>query len=184
MRLHPVTGFILERHVPPGGTTLCSTYLPAGTVVGVNAWAIHRDKSIYGDDANAFRPERWLQESYSLHKESENKISYSHNDDDREETTVSEEKKNHESTEGRTASEYVAEMRRNFFMFGHGARVCLGRHIATMQMVKLVFELYRRFEIGLPDPEKKWKVSGGWITKQTEMDLVFVEREGWATSNN
>lgn len=182
MRLHPVTGFILERHVPSGGTTLCSTYLPAGTVVGINAWAIHQDKSIYGDDADAFRPERWLQESYFLHEEPKKEVNYSRDDDDRHDAkAVSEEKNDHESTQGQGVSERIAEMRRNFFMFGHGARGCLGRHIAMMQMVKLVFELYRHFEIGLPEPAREWKVSGGWITKQMGMDLVFVEREGWVT---
>ena len=29
-------------------------------MVGVNAWVIHYDKSIWGDDVDAFRPERWL----------------------------------------------------------------------------------------------------------------------------
>lgn len=33
--------------------------LPEGTVVGLNAWVIHRDQ-IFGPDADRFRPERWL----------------------------------------------------------------------------------------------------------------------------
>ena len=183
MRLHPVTGFILERRVPPGGATVCSTYLPAGTIVGINAWAIHQDKSIYGDDANVFRPERWLQESYSVHQESENKFNYSHDQEnrDRDEKAAREEKNNHESTQGQGASQRISEMRRNFFMFGHGARGCLGRHIAIMQIVKLMFELYRRFDIRRAEPEREWKVSGGWITMQIGLDFVFVKRKGWAT---
>lgn len=30
--------------------------------MGVNAWVVHRDASIFGDDVEAFRPERWLGE--------------------------------------------------------------------------------------------------------------------------
>lgn len=30
------------------------------TVVGINAWVLHRDEKVFGSDANVFRPERWL----------------------------------------------------------------------------------------------------------------------------
>lgn len=30
------------------------------TVVGINAWVLHRNKDIFGDDVNEFRPERWI----------------------------------------------------------------------------------------------------------------------------
>lgn len=59
-RIHPVFGFNYERIVPPSGTTICGHAVPGGTVVGVNPWAVHRDQGIFGDDANNYRPERWL----------------------------------------------------------------------------------------------------------------------------
>lgn len=40
---------------------LCGTHLEAGTIVGVNAAVIHHDKSIFGEDAASFRPERWIE---------------------------------------------------------------------------------------------------------------------------
>jgi cytochrome P450 len=33
---------------------------PIQSVVGVNAWAIHRNPEIFGSDADIFRPERWM----------------------------------------------------------------------------------------------------------------------------
>lgn len=30
--------------------------------MGVSAWVIHRNKGIYGEDVDVFRPERWLDE--------------------------------------------------------------------------------------------------------------------------
>lgn len=30
------------------------------TAVGVNPWVVHRDKEVFGDDAESFRPDRWL----------------------------------------------------------------------------------------------------------------------------
>jgi cytochrome P450 len=50
----------LERVVPEEGLTLGRVRLPAGTIVGMNAWVIHRDKKVYGENADAFHPERWV----------------------------------------------------------------------------------------------------------------------------
>ena len=36
-------------------------FLPAGTLVGSNIWAIQRDRTVFGPDAETFRPERWLE---------------------------------------------------------------------------------------------------------------------------
>jgi hypothetical protein len=35
--------------------------VPEGTVVGVNGWVTHFDKKVFGEDAEFFRPERWLE---------------------------------------------------------------------------------------------------------------------------
>jgi len=40
---------------------LCNQPLPGGTVVGINAWVVQRDRSVYGEDADEYRPERWLE---------------------------------------------------------------------------------------------------------------------------
>ena len=61
-RIHPGVGLMLERTVPDGGLTLPDgRTIPAGTTVGMNAWVVHGDTNIFGPDAEAFRPERWLQ---------------------------------------------------------------------------------------------------------------------------
>ncbi|CVK95404.1 related to pisatin demethylase cytochrome P450 [Fusarium mangiferae] len=60
LRMHPGVSYPLERVVPGDGIQICGKYLPAGTIVGINAAVIHRDKSIFGVDADTFRPERWL----------------------------------------------------------------------------------------------------------------------------
>ncbi|KAK7724327.1 hypothetical protein SLS63_008715 [Diaporthe eres] len=60
-RVHPPFGLHLERVVPAGGLDVCGAALPAGTIVGMNAWVVHRDPDIFGPDADAWRPERWLE---------------------------------------------------------------------------------------------------------------------------
>ena len=62
-RLHPAFGFNFERVVPPGGETICGHSLREGVVVGVNAWVVHRNRDVFGDDAEEYRPERWLEAS-------------------------------------------------------------------------------------------------------------------------
>ncbi len=61
LRRHPPLGQVIPRLVPEGGITLCGRFLPEGTIVGCNAWTVHRDKRVYGPDADEFRPERWLE---------------------------------------------------------------------------------------------------------------------------
>ncbi|XXH04088.1 hypothetical protein Hte_010499 [Hypoxylon texense] len=60
-RIHPPFGLHLERIVPPEGLEVCGQTLPAGTIVGMNAWVVHRDPEVFGPDADAWRPERWIE---------------------------------------------------------------------------------------------------------------------------
>ncbi|KAL9114983.1 MAG: hypothetical protein Q9227_001226 [Pyrenula ochraceoflavens] len=60
-RLHPAAGLPLERIVPPGGMEICGEMIPAGTIVGVSAWVVHRRAEVYGGSVDAYRPERWLE---------------------------------------------------------------------------------------------------------------------------
>ncbi|TLS20886.1 uncharacterized protein PpBr36_10754 [Pyricularia pennisetigena] len=58
------------RDIPPGGETWevdgDQVFIPGGTDVGYSGYAMHHDKRIYGDDAESFRPERWLEKSPNL----------------------------------------------------------------------------------------------------------------------
>ncbi|KAK0727800.1 cytochrome P450, partial [Lasiosphaeria miniovina] len=59
-RLHPAIGLSMERVVPIGGVELCGRHFTEGTVVGMNPWVIHRDKAVFGADADEWNPDRWL----------------------------------------------------------------------------------------------------------------------------
>lgn len=60
-RLHPAAGLPLERVVPANGAEICGEMIPGGTIVGCNAWVIHRRPEIFGSDVEAYRPERWIE---------------------------------------------------------------------------------------------------------------------------
>ncbi|KPM40754.1 hypothetical protein AK830_g5821 [Neonectria ditissima] len=61
MRMHPSVGFTLPRNVPKGGRKISGEWFVEGVKVGINAAVIHRDKTVFGDDADFFNPDRWLQ---------------------------------------------------------------------------------------------------------------------------
>jgi cytochrome P450 len=63
MRLTPVIGISLFRTVPAEGAIIEGHQLSAGDVVGMNPWIVHRDKELFGEDAEEFRPERYLDAS-------------------------------------------------------------------------------------------------------------------------
>ncbi|KAH8679978.1 cytochrome P450 [Tricladium varicosporioides] len=63
MRVHGVIGMPLLRKVPVGGRELEGVWVPGGATVGINMWVLHRDKSLYGEDADEWRPDRWLEYS-------------------------------------------------------------------------------------------------------------------------
>ena len=60
VRMHPPFALPFERVVPKGGVTILGTYLPAGTAVGGSPYVVNRHKETFGDDAEFWRPERWL----------------------------------------------------------------------------------------------------------------------------
>ncbi|APA05859.1 hypothetical protein SS1G_01757 [Sclerotinia sclerotiorum 1980 UF-70] len=61
LRVHPAVGLGLQRVVPAGGTTIANQFIPGGSTVGINAYVAHLNTSVWGLDADTWRPERWLE---------------------------------------------------------------------------------------------------------------------------
>ncbi|KAF2682315.1 isotrichodermin C-15 hydroxylase [Lentithecium fluviatile CBS 122367] len=59
LRLCPAIPWVLSRLVPPGGDTVCGTWLPGGTPVSIQAYTLNRDPG-YFHKPTSFAPERWL----------------------------------------------------------------------------------------------------------------------------
>lgn len=101
LRLRPSAPNLLPRVVPNGGRTIDGHFIPEATEITSHAYTIQRDISFYGQDANEFKPERWL------------------------------------VSEKRTFELEAAQ-----FGFGTGARMCMGKDIAMMEMYKLLPEVF------------------------------------------
>lgn len=64
------------------------------------------------------------------------------------------------------SEEELKIMEQSFFAFGAGTRTCIGRHIAVMEMAKIIPELLKTFEISLADPSSEWKTKNIWFVQQ------------------
>ena len=125
-RMHPAAGLPLERIVPQPGAEIAGHHVRGGTIVGCSAWIIHRRPEIWGDDVEAYRPERWLVED---------------DEEPREAPMAAEERAARER--------HVREMNGMMFQFGMGSRTCIGKNISLLEIYKVVPSLLRRFEVSL-----------------------------------
>ncbi|KAE8331462.1 cytochrome P450 [Aspergillus sergii] len=60
IRMHPITGVSFPRHAPPSGCMINGHYIPANARIGVNPGVMHFNKTVFGEDADQFRPDRWI----------------------------------------------------------------------------------------------------------------------------
>ncbi|KAK0701343.1 cytochrome P450 [Apiosordaria backusii] len=67
LRIWPPVLNLLPKDVPEGGDTIVvdgkKVFLPGGTCIGISTLAMHHNKELYGEDADVFKPERWLLET-------------------------------------------------------------------------------------------------------------------------
>lgn len=59
--MHPSVCLLLERVVPDCGLEL--------TIMGMNACVTHKDKTIFGQDADIFNPSRWYRNKWETEDE-------------------------------------------------------------------------------------------------------------------
>ncbi|KAB8236692.1 cytochrome P450 [Aspergillus alliaceus] len=83
MRMHPGVAMTLERYVPRGGLSLPNgQFIPQGCIVGMNPYVIARNQSVWGEDADVFRPERWLRDdSHENEEEYQTRLRLMNNSD-------------------------------------------------------------------------------------------------------
>ncbi len=125
-RLHPAPGLLMERVVPRGGTEIAGQFVPGGTIVGCSAWVMHHTKEVFGEDTDAYRPERWLAD----------------------EAKVAAAGAQGKATQVREREEQrIKEMNGLLMQFGMGSRTCIGKNISLLEIYKVVPSLLRRFEV-------------------------------------
>ena len=61
LRRRPVGAGLFHKEVPPEGDTIDGKFIPGGTWIGLNQGTMIRSKALFGEDADSFRPERFLE---------------------------------------------------------------------------------------------------------------------------
>ncbi|KAI9175231.1 hypothetical protein H9P43_006592 [Blastocladiella emersonii ATCC 22665] len=123
--------------------------LPAGLVIYYPIQAIHTDPQLWGPDAHAFRPERWSDEVHHA-------------------TTP---------TEPLPAGKTRLIPPYGFMPFLGGARACIGRAFAIMELKQFTARLVARYAIRLADDEYVPRVEFTVTAKAVEIPLVFAVRK-------
>ncbi|KAL4962846.1 cytochrome P450 [Aspergillus stella-maris] len=146
MRLNPGIAMVFERVAPAGGYTLPDgRYIAAGTKVGISPAVTNRDYGIFGEDADVFRPDRWLK------KDGEGEDEYQERH-----------KRMHDTCD---------------FVFGGGARICMGRYLAMLEIKKLIATLYSTFDLHLVNPKHEWTYRNAWFVYQNDMPMTITRRQ-------
>ena len=65
LRIAPPLASTLPKVVPPEGDTLLGYFVPGGTEVAWTIISMCKRKDIFGEDADVWRPERWLEQDDS-----------------------------------------------------------------------------------------------------------------------
>ncbi|KZT00648.1 cytochrome P450 [Laetiporus sulphureus 93-53] len=133
LRVHSTSGIGLPRVVPEGGITVCGQFFPEGTVLSVPTYTVHRDKEVWGEDVEVFRPERW------------------------EECDKN-------------------EMQKAFNPFSFGPRTCVGRNLASLELLVIISSILRRYHFVLQEPEKKFETREGFLRKPVQCKVGIRRR--------
>jgi cytochrome P450 len=63
LRIYPPAAGLASKLVPPAGETINGIFVPGGTKIGANYFALLRNGDAFSPDPTCFRPERWLEAS-------------------------------------------------------------------------------------------------------------------------
>ncbi|KIV90856.1 hypothetical protein PV10_05462 [Exophiala mesophila] len=154
--MHPAAGLPLTRVVPNEGAVVNGVVFPAGTVLGVNSWVAHANPNIFGQDAEQFRPARWLE---SKERSAQMESCFL-------------------SVGALLLIYQVINLELTFvaLQFGAGSRTCIGKNISLMEIAKVVPELVRRFEFSLADPGAPLEMENVWEAKQEQISSEPIAR--------
>ncbi|KAH0826593.1 cytochrome P450 [Lanmaoa asiatica] len=134
LRVHSTSSIGLPRVAPEGGLTIDGVHFPQGAVLSVPTYTIHRDKKVWGDDVDVFRPERWFERDY-------------------------------------------ATLQKTFNPFSLGPRACVGRNLASMELLIIIASILRRYHFVLAEPDKPFATREGFLRKPMECRVGIKRRQ-------
>ncbi|KAI3319254.1 cytochrome P450 [Xylariaceae sp. AK1471] len=77
LRIRPAVTAYFGKQVPPEGDTIHGYFIPGGTSIGKNMPSMLRSKTLFGEDADVFRPERFLEADEATRTEMQRNVDLS-----------------------------------------------------------------------------------------------------------
>ena len=152
LRLSPPVPSLLPREVLKGGIAIDGHYIPEGTIVGVSAYAIHRNPE-YFPEPDTFCPERWIVSENDTEKSSSPNIP--------------------------RTRQAVSLARQAFSSFSQGVRGCIGRQLAYYELHTALALTLHRFEIRLAQTEDSTDWREGFPDVIDTVKDVAKEKSAW-----
>ena len=61
-------------------------------------------------------------------------------------------------------------------VFGGGRRICSGKFVARVEILKVLATLFSLYDLELSDPTKEMKVRNSWFVRQDGIDVRIKTR--------
>ncbi|KAH7213259.1 cytochrome P450 [Fusarium redolens] len=154
IRMLPPAFAMLQKQTPPEGDLLPDgRFIPGGTRVGTCVYGIVRSKAIFGEDADVYRPERWIEADNAANLDPENNTSSA-------------------------KVTYRRMIQAADIVFGSGRYQCLGKTVAMFELRKTLATLLHRYDIVSVNPSQPWvSVPANGLLLQSDMWVKVTARE-------
>ena len=153
MRVRPAVGVNITRYAPPEGAELEGQFFPGGTRVSVNGWVLHRNKQIFGRDADDFRAERWLA--------------------DEQQARVME----RYMFQVGFLLIYLLPGLTTHVQFGGGSHLCIGRNLALLEINKVIPRILRDYHFELAHPDRPLTAHASFFVVQEGLTVYISKRK-------
>ncbi|KAF1843690.1 cytochrome P450 oxidoreductase [Cucurbitaria berberidis CBS 394.84] len=70
-------------------------------------------------------------------------------------------------------AEALVRMNRSFFAFGHGIHTCIGQHMSSMMLTKIIASMLLAFDLEFVNPNENWHFTSRFFTYQHGINVRF-----------
>ncbi|RWA11932.1 hypothetical protein EKO27_g3173 [Xylaria grammica] len=162
-RIHPSIIYQLPRHAPASGVQLEGFFIDPSSTISTSPLAQNRCNALFGDDANEWKPERWIPGEINT----EEQIRFM----DKNLATVS----SRPPFDPFSMLDWTMLLM-SVAQFGYGSRTCIGRNLAIIEMTKFLAEILTRYDVELLNEPKPWSIHSQWFAEIHDMMILLHKR--------